>query len=62
MRLDQIVLSGGSFLVMDRAYIDYERLYQIHKAEAYFITRTKKNMNFERIYSAIKQKQIGSLT
>lgn len=57
--LDYITIIADSFYILDRGYVDYERLFRIHKAEAYFITRTKKNMNFERMYSAIVDKSTG---
>ena len=37
---------------MDKGYVDFGRLYAIHKAEAFFVTRAKENMNYRRIYSA----------
>lgn len=57
--LDLITLIADSFYILDRGYLDYARLYRIHKAEAFFITRTKKNMNFERMYSAKVNKSSG---
>lgn len=50
--LDYITIIADSFYILDRGYIDFSRLYRLHKAEAFFITRTKKNMDFERMYSA----------
>jgi Domain of unknown function (DUF4372)/Transposase DDE domain len=57
--LDLITLIADSFYILDRGYLDYTRLYRIHKAQAYFITRTKNNMNFERMYSAKVDKHSG---
>lgn len=57
--LDMITISPDSFYVMDRGYLDFSRLYRIHKAEAYFITRAKKNFDFERMYSAKVDKTTG---
>lgn len=57
--LDYITIIADSFYVLDRGYVDYKRLYRIHKAEAYFITRTKKNMDFKRMYSAKVDKSTG---
>lgn len=57
--LDYITIIADSFYILDRGYVDYERLFRIHKAEAYFITRTKKNMNFKRMYSAKVDKSTG---
>ena len=36
---------------MDRGYVDFERLYKIHKADAFFVTRAKDNFSFKRLYS-----------
>ena len=36
---------------MDRAYLDFERLYGLHRGQSFFITRTKKGFNFKRRYS-----------
>ena len=57
--LDYINIFADSFYILDRGYIDYKRLYRIHKAEAYFITRTKRNMDFKRMYSAKVDKSTG---
>lgn len=57
--LDMIDFLPDSIYVMDRGYLDFHRLYRIHKAEAFFITRTKKGFDFERMYSAKVDKAIG---
>ncbi len=57
--LDYITIITDSFYVLDRGYVDFERLYRIHKSGAYFITRTKKNFNFERMYSSKVDKSTG---
>lgn len=57
--LDYISFVTDSFYILDRGYVDYFRLYQLHKAGAFFITRTKKNMDFERMYSAKVDKSTG---
>jgi hypothetical protein len=57
--LDMIVIFPDSFYVMDRGYLDFSRLYRIHKAEAYFITRARKKFDFERMYSAKVDKTTG---
>ena len=49
--LDAIVPEPGSFYVMDRAYVDFERLHVIHRGGAFFVTRTKKGILFRRRYS-----------
>ncbi len=66
--LDILTYEIGSFYVMDKAYIDFKRLYTIHQQEAFFITRAKQNMRFKRTYSmktdkekGVKYDQIGRL-
>jgi len=49
--LDQIVFEAGSFYIMDRGYIDFARLYALHLAQAFFVTRAKSNLRYRRIYS-----------
>ncbi len=49
--LDYIAFEANSFYVMDIGYIDYKRLYNIHKSKVFFVTRAKDNMNFRRIYA-----------
>jgi hypothetical protein len=44
--LDQIVFQAGAFYVMDKGYVDYRRLYRVHCAGAFFITRAKRNIDF----------------
>jgi hypothetical protein len=46
--LDRFVVEPGCFLVMDRGYIDFPRLFRLHQSMAYFIVRAKKNLNFRR--------------
>ena len=49
--LDHIIPLPGAYYVMDRAYLDFERLYTLHTLKAYFVTRAKKNFQFQRRYS-----------
>ena len=49
--LDQLVPELGAFYVMDRAYIDFERLARFHQAGSFFVTRAKSNFKAERRYS-----------
>jgi hypothetical protein len=46
--LDRIVPEPGCFIVMDRGYIDFPRLYRLHQALAYFVVRAKHNLQFRR--------------
>ncbi|OHE24072.1 MAG: transposase [Syntrophobacterales bacterium RBG_19FT_COMBO_59_10] len=49
--LDIMVPEPGSFYIMDRGYLDFERLYVLTQLLAFFVTRAKKNNKFRRIYS-----------
>ena len=49
--LDILTLEPGAFYIMDRAYLDFARLYNITQLLSFFITRAKKNTKFRRIYS-----------
>lgn len=49
--LDDIALQAGAFYVMDRGYIDFERLYRFTLSAAFFVVRTKTNVLLERRYS-----------
>lgn len=44
--LDQITFCPGAFYVMDRGYMDFARFYRIHLSGAFFITRTKRGMDY----------------
>jgi len=57
--LDDIEFEVNGFYIMDRGFIDYERLYSIHEQKAYFVTRAKTNMKCRRIYSASVDKSTG---
>src|ERR1017187_4166795 len=41
--LDQLIPEAGAFYVMDRGYIDFQRLYRLHQAGSFFVTRAKRN-------------------
>lgn len=49
--LDQLSFEAGAFYVMDRAYLDFGRLYKLHLASAFFVTRARKRFDFQRLYS-----------
>ena len=49
--LDELTPEPGSFIVMDRGFIDFQRLYRLHTALAFFVIRTKSNLAFRRRYS-----------
>ena len=50
--LDILPVEAGSIYVMDRGYIDYRRLFALHQAGAFFVTRAKDTMDARRVYSA----------
>jgi hypothetical protein len=49
--LDEILPEAGAFYVMDRGYIDFERLYVFELSSAFFVVRTKENVLLQRRYS-----------
>ena len=57
--LDQLTFEPGAFYIIDRGYLDFDRLYTIHQASALFITRTKSNFRFRRLYSRPVDKSAG---
>ncbi|HEX5666667.1 MAG TPA: IS4 family transposase, partial [Hyphomicrobium sp.] len=57
--LDLLVPEPGAFYVMDRGYIDYARLYVLHQAAAFFVTRAKSNLDARRLYSAPTERDTG---
>jgi hypothetical protein len=57
--LDLIAFEPGAFYVMDRGYLDFARLYKLHQAGAFFVTRAKSGMNARRVYSAPTDRTTG---
>jgi hypothetical protein len=57
--LDALEIEAGAFYVMDRGYIDFERLWRMEEQKAFFVTRAKNNFSFKRIYSDEVDKKIG---
>jgi len=57
--LDMLVPEPAAIYVMDRGYLDFERLFALHQAGAFFVTRAKSNMNFRRVYSAPSDRAQG---
>jgi IS4 transposase len=49
--LDLLLPEPGAYYVMDRGYLDFERLYHLHEAGSFFVTRAKSNLKAERRYS-----------
>jgi hypothetical protein len=59
--LDIVPLEAGSFYVMDRGYLDFERLYTITQTSAFFVIRGKSNLKCRRVYSHPVDKATGLL-
>ena len=57
--LDELLPEPGAFYVMDRAYVDFERLYRLHLARAFFVTRAKSNLKAKRRYSQVVDRSLG---
>jgi IS4 transposase len=57
--LDLLVPTPGAFYIMDRAYLDFQRLYNLHQEKAFFISRAKTNFKFKRRYSHEVEKTTG---
>ena len=57
--LDILIPKPGAFYVMDRGYVDFRRLYAMHEALAFFVTRGKRRFQFHRRYSRRVDKTIG---
>jgi hypothetical protein len=49
--LDVLITEPGAFYVMDRGYLAFDRLYTLHQAGSFFVTRTKSNTQLKRLYS-----------
>ena len=49
--LDMLTAEAGAFYVMDRGYLDFQRLFAMHQAGAFFVTRAKRGMDAHRVYS-----------
>jgi len=57
--LDHLIPEPGAIYIMDRAYLDFKRLYQMHQSSAIFVTRSKTNTGLRRIYSHKVDKTTG---
>jgi hypothetical protein len=57
--LDILPVEAGAFYVMDRGYVDFERLYAMHQAGAFFVTRAKAPMDARRVYSHAADRTSG---
>jgi hypothetical protein len=57
--LDLLVSEPGAFYVMDRGYLDWARLYALHRGGSFFVTRAKSCLDAHRIYSAAIDRACG---
>jgi IS4 transposase len=60
--LDMLAFEAGAFYVMDRGYVDFERLYVLHQTGAFFVTRAKSPMDARRVYSAPTDRSTGVIS
>ena len=59
--LDLLHYEPGAYYILDRGYVDFERLFRIHQSSAYFVIRAKKDLQFKRMYSRKVNKDTGVL-
>jgi len=57
--LDQLCFEPSAIYIMDRGYVDFARLYRIHRSSAFFVTRAKKNFDYRRLYSNAVDRSSG---
>ena len=57
--LDMLSFEAGAFYVMDRGYLDFSRLFALHQAGAFFVTRAKRGMDAHRVYSSQTDRSAG---
>ena len=57
--LDMLSFEAGAFYVMDRGYLDFARLFALHQAGAFFVTRAKRGMDAHRVYSMQSDRSTG---
>jgi Domain of unknown function (DUF4372)/Transposase DDE domain len=57
--LDILPIEAGAFYVMDRGYLDFSRLFALHQAGAFFVTRAKRGMDARRVYSMPSERDTG---
>lgn len=59
---EQGYIEAGAFYVMDKAYVDFARLYQLHTARAFFVTRAKDNIQVQMIQKFAVDSSTGLLS
>ena len=57
--LDMLIPEAGSFYIMDRGFTDFARWFALHRAQAFFVIRSKSNLQFRRVYSRTVDKSTG---
>ena len=57
--LDLLLIEAGAFYIMDRGYLDFERLYALDQVGGFFVTRAKQNLDARRLYSAPVDRDTG---
>ncbi len=57
--LDLLIPEPAAFYVMDRGYVDFQRLYKLHLGSAFFVTRAKSNLKYRRLYFHPIDKNLG---
>ena len=57
--LDELIPEAGAIYIMDRGYLDFERLYVLHQFASYFVVRAKVNTRLKRLYSRPVDKACG---
>jgi hypothetical protein len=60
--LDLLIIEAGAFYIMDRGYLDFERLYALDQAGGFFVTRAKRNLDARRLYSALVDRRTGVIS
>ncbi len=57
--LDQLAVEAGAFYIVDRGYLDFARLYRLHQAQGFFVTRAKRNLRFRYFDSRPVDRRTG---
>ena len=57
--LDELIPEAGAIYIMDRGYLDFERLYNLHRCASFFVVRAKTNTRLRRLYSRSVDKSAG---
>ena len=57
--LDSLTFEPGAYYVMDRGYLDFRRLFRVHEAKAFIVTRLKRGIRWQRLYSNHVDKKTG---